>query len=128
MQRRKRGESARVGGNGARWGAVEARQILDEWSASGESLQGFAQGRGLVPQRLAWWRKRLLGDGRRPVAGAAAVEAAPEFLPVVVRPVGPGPVAATVEIAGSVRVELRALDSASAAWVASLVKALGAAT
>lgn len=128
MQRHKRGKSATAVGSGARWSADEARQILDERATSGETLHAFAKGRGLVPQRLWWWQKRLGGKRRPRVADNAAIATVPAFLPVTVRPVEPESILATVETAGGLRVELRVLDGASASWVASLVKALGAAS
>lgn len=128
MQRQKRDSSATVIRGGARWSADEARQILDEWAMSGDSLHAFAQQRGLEAQRLRWWQKRLAGRPRRPIADRAAIATAPAFLPVTVGAIEQEANLATVEIADGLRVELRALDGASAAWVASLVKALGAAT
>ena len=126
MQRDKQGKSAIVAGGSARWSADEAQRILDEWAKSGESLHAFAKERRLVPQRLWWWQKRLAGKRRRPGADNAGIASTPTFLPVTVRPVGPDPPLATVETADGLRVELRVLDGASAAWVVSLVKALGA--
>jgi hypothetical protein len=38
---------------------VEARGVLEAWRRSGLSIEAFARGRGLVPQRLHWWRKKL---------------------------------------------------------------------
>lgn len=128
MQRHKQGQSATVVRGGTKWSADEAQRILDEWAASGESLQTFARQRGLVPQRLWWWLKRLAGKRRRRVGDNATLATGPAFLPVTVRPVEPEPVLATVETAGGLRVEVRALDGASAAWVAQLVRALGAAS
>ncbi len=128
MQRRNLAGSATVIRGGARWTAEDARQILDEWARSGKTLHAFARRRGLVPQRLWWWQKRLAGKRRLGVTDNAAIATAPAFLPVTVRPVEPELVLATVEFAEGLRVELRALDCASAAWVAALVKALGAAT
>ena len=128
MQRRKQDESPTVVHGSARWSADEAQQILDEWATSGELLHAFAQQRGLVPQRLRWWQKRLGGKRRRPVADRAAIATAPAFLPVTVRAVVSEPVLATVETTDGLRVEVRVLDGASAVWIASLVKALGAAS
>ena len=127
MQRRKRSESTTAVQGGHRWTAEEARQILEEWSTSGETLNAFAKGRGLVPQRLWWWQKRL-GERRRPAAEGAPVGTAPAFLPVTVRPLVGEAVLATVAIVGGLRVELHALDDASAIWVASLARALGGAS
>jgi hypothetical protein len=41
------------------WTEVEARGILEAWKRSGETIEVFARGRGLVPQRLRWWKKKL---------------------------------------------------------------------
>lgn len=129
MDNRKRAPSV-AAEHHARWSADDAQRILDEWATSGESLRAFAQRRGLVPQRLWWWQKRLAGKRQRRVADSAATAPAPApaFLPVTVRPVEAEPVLATVETADGLRIELRALDGASAAWIASLVRALGAAS
>jgi hypothetical protein len=64
------------------WTESEARATLDELAASEESLAHFARRKGVSPQRLAYWRKRL----------ARARPAAPAFvsvaLPVAMSPVG----------------------------------------
>ena len=41
------------------WTEVEARGVLEGWKKSGQSLEGYARSRGLVPQRLHWWKKKL---------------------------------------------------------------------
>lgn len=41
------------------WTEVEARAALKEWRKSGLSVEKFAKQRGLVPQRLYFWRKKL---------------------------------------------------------------------
>jgi hypothetical protein len=41
------------------WTEVEARSVLQAWKKSGQSLERFARSRGLVPQRLHWWKKKL---------------------------------------------------------------------
>ncbi|MBM4025406.1 MAG: helix-turn-helix domain-containing protein [Planctomycetes bacterium] len=53
------------------WRASEAREVLDLWRRSGESLSAFAREHGLCRNRLARWRDRLGTDGP-----------APEFHPV----------------------------------------------
>ena len=99
----------------SRWTESEARGVLAQWRSSGESLAEFARRRGVQQQRLAWWLKRL---------GSVA---APAFLPVAVRGEVEWPVvgaAVAIDAAGDVRVELRALDAASAEWVALLSRSL----
>ena len=43
------------------WSEHEARGVLSAWRKSGQTLEGFAKERGLVPQRLRWWRNKLEG-------------------------------------------------------------------
>jgi hypothetical protein len=45
------------------WTEVEARSVLEAWKRSGLSIEKYARARGLVPQRLYWWKKKL-GVGR----------------------------------------------------------------
>ena len=42
-----------------KWSEVEARGILEAWHRSGATMESFAKQRGIVPQRLRWWRYRL---------------------------------------------------------------------
>lgn len=41
------------------WTEVEARGVLEAWRRSGLSVEAFARSRGLVAQRLHWWKKKL---------------------------------------------------------------------
>jgi len=41
------------------WTEVEARGVLEAWKKSGLSLEKYARSRGLVPQRLHWWKRKL---------------------------------------------------------------------
>ena len=43
----------------SKWSEVEARGFLEALNRSGMSLQQFAIERGIVPQRLRWWKGRL---------------------------------------------------------------------
>ena len=47
----------------AQWSELEARSVLSAWRASGASIERFASVRGLVPQRLRWWKKKLEAGG-----------------------------------------------------------------
>jgi hypothetical protein len=104
------------------WSEAEARAVLAEFEQSGQSMSAFAAARGLVPQRLGIWRRRLA-----PVK-AAAREC--ELLPVHVRvaqaptDADNGQASVTVTLGAEVRVQVRTLDGASAAWVAMLAHAL----
>lgn len=53
------------------WTEVEGRAALGAWKKSGLSLEKFALERGLVPQRLYWWKRKLLAkDAQLPKATA----------------------------------------------------------
>lgn len=43
----------------AQWSEHEARSVLQAWRASGLSIERFATERGIVPQRLRYWRQKL---------------------------------------------------------------------
>ena len=58
------------------WTEVEARGVLEAWKKSGRSLEGYARSRGLVPQRLHWWKTKL-GFGKAPDAKSRAVALLP---------------------------------------------------
>jgi hypothetical protein len=54
------------------WTEIEARGVLDAWKKSGRSVEAYARARGLVPQRLHWWKKKL-GIGAAPTAALVPV-------------------------------------------------------
>lgn len=58
------------------WTEIEARGVLEAWKRSGLSVEKYARSRGLVPQRLHWWKQKL-GFG-----GAADEKRALALLPV----------------------------------------------
>jgi transposase-like protein len=60
-----------------RWSATRARELLAEAKQSGESLSAFAQQRGIDPQRLYSWRRKL--DAVKSADSSATREA---FVPV----------------------------------------------
>jgi hypothetical protein len=59
------------------WSEVEARGVLETSKRSGLPLEKFATQRGLVAQRLRWWRKKLNRAAR-----ALAAPPTPALLPV----------------------------------------------
>jgi transposase-like protein len=94
-----------------RWTTVEASEALAAWERSGETLAAFARRLGVSAERLAWWRRRLARTTMAPL------------VPMVVRaPRAWSSVRVTLE---GCEVEVGELSEASAAWVASLVRALG---
>ena len=111
------------------WTEADARRLLNDWSRSGELLSVFARRQGVHPQRLAWWRRRLARGAHSEGGGVAiGIASTSAFVPVTVRGMEREPCAAAVEFDAGLRVELRALDGASAAWIAALARALGGAS
>jgi hypothetical protein len=41
------------------WTESDARQVLDEWRQSGQTIAAFARDRRVSAPRLYWWRRRL---------------------------------------------------------------------
>src|SRR6187549_2317005 len=41
------------------WTEIEARGVLNALAKSGLSIEKFARDRGLTPQRIYWWKKKL---------------------------------------------------------------------
>ena len=60
----------------ARWTEVEARGVLESWRRSGLSVERFANQRGFTPQRLYWWKKKIV---------LAAEPEEPKLVPVHVK-------------------------------------------
>lgn len=44
------------------WTEIEARGVIAAWQKSGMSILDFARDRGIVPQRIYWWRKKFDDD------------------------------------------------------------------
>jgi hypothetical protein len=68
------------------WTEAEARQVLDEWRQSGQTIAAFARERRESAPRLYWWRRRLAEVG----AGAPALVPAKivmrgDTAPIVIR-------------------------------------------
>jgi hypothetical protein len=50
------------------WSEVEARGVLAAWQKSGLTIERFARDRGITPQRIHWWKKKLSTSQERPLA------------------------------------------------------------
>ena len=95
------------------WTESDARRVLADWQRSGDTLEAFARSRGLVPQRLAWWKKRLLTSGAAVTFAPATVIDAPA--------VASTGLAAMIRLSHGITIEL---DGASPSWIAALARAL----
>jgi transposase-like protein len=97
-----------------RWTEADARRVLDEWQRTGGTLEAFARSRGLVPQRVAWWRNRL--RDQRPVVPAEIT-----FAPARVTGAEPADPAAVIRLPHGIAIEV---NGASVSWVAALAREL----
>ncbi len=95
------------------WTEADARRVLADWERTGGTLEAFARSRGLVPQRIAWWQKRLRD---RPVAQTALT-----LVPATVIGAGLAEPAAVIRLPHGVMIEL---GGASPDWVAALAREL----
>jgi hypothetical protein len=95
------------------WTEADARGVLDDWKRVGGTLEAFARSRGLVPQRIAWWRDRLR---ERPVAQTALT-----LVPAAVIDASPAEPAAVIRLPHGIVIELA---GASPTWVAALAREL----
>jgi hypothetical protein len=57
------------------WNEEQAREVLEEWKRSGETLAVFSRKRGLVPERLYIWRKRFAAERSAPTRALSLVPA-----------------------------------------------------
>jgi len=59
------------------WSEHEARGVLSAWRKSGLTLERFAKERGLVAQRIRWWRNKLEGTSTAIVRSQSALALLP---------------------------------------------------
>jgi hypothetical protein len=59
------------------WSEHEARGVLNAWRNSGQTLERFAKERGLVPQRVRWWKAKLEGKTTALVRSASPLALLP---------------------------------------------------
>jgi hypothetical protein len=106
-----------------RWDERVARDVLAAWRKSGESAREFGRARGIDPQRLHWWRKKLERPAARPRRRRGPRATAIRLVPAVVTDAGVAPASVVVRI-GVVRIDV--VDSArvAASWIAELIGAL----
>ena len=92
------------------WTEDDARQALEEWRQTGQTIAAFARERHVSAPRLYWWRRRLAKVG----AGAPAMSLVPAK--IVVRGDG-SPI--VIRLPSGVAIELA---DASPSLVAAIVR------
>jgi transposase-like protein len=106
-----------------RWTEEEARDAIAAWSSSGMTVCAYAQQLGITAQKLYWWRQKIAARSPASSRPRASATAPPPFVPVQVRAslaagLGDAPIVITL---GQLRVEVREVDAATAAWVGTLL-------
>ena len=106
-----------------RWSRDQAVAILEEWRSSGQSIAAFARERGVVAQRLHWWRAQLRGQ-------PAPREAAPghKLVPAIITGTPLLAASVTVRTTTGEAVEVSEPSSVSPDWVAAVVVAISRAS
>jgi hypothetical protein len=100
---------------GKRWSLAQARQVMDQWQASGKSAVAFAAEQGFSATRLSYWTKQI----------EAVAPKAPTFVAVPITTGNP----TTSRGARWVEIEVNGLtvrvgDDVDVGYVARLVAAL----
>lgn len=93
------------------WSPDDARQILEAWRRTGESLAAFGRRHGYAAARLYWWRKRL--------ASAPVELTTLSLVPATVTSEATSPI--TIRLPSAIVVEA---TSATPAWIAAVVAEL----
>jgi hypothetical protein len=60
----------------SRWTRAQAQTELDAWRSSGQSIEAFAEQRGVAAYRLRYWQKRI-GDSLATTRATSSVSLLP---------------------------------------------------
>jgi len=102
------------------WSEHEARGVLTAWRRSGQSLERFAKERGLVPQRVRWWKNKLEGKATA-IAGSQSLALLPVQVTQPAQPKRGEPVAVYLRTGHVVKVG-RGFDEEAFARVVALLE------
>jgi hypothetical protein len=103
------------------WSEHEARGVLSAWRKSGQSLERFAKERGLVPQRIRWWKATLEGKTTALVRSESPLALLPMQVTESAQPKRGEPVAVHLRSGHSVKVG-RGFDEEAFARVVAVLE------
>jgi len=106
-----------------RWSREQAAAVLEEWKSSGLSLAAFARERGVVAQRLHWWRARLRGQ-----PAPRAVSPEHKLVPAIITGAPLFAASVTIRATTGEVVEVSEPSSVSPDWLAAVVVAISRAS
>ena len=104
-----------------RWTAAKAQEVIAEWKQSGQSMTVFCQQRGIQPERLGRWRRRLAQTSAPQEKGKEL--AAGGWVEAVISGAGAsiGSTAVVVQLRSGDRIEIAVPTRVDAAWLSKLV-------
>jgi hypothetical protein len=108
-------------GHRGQWSEHEARSVLIAWRKSGVSIERFAQERGLVPQRIRWWKAKLEDKNATPERSSSALALLPVQVTQPAQPKRGEPVAVYLRSGHIVKVG-RGFDEEAFARVVALLE------
>lgn len=95
------------------WKPEQAREELEAWRSSGQTLAAYAERRGVTTTRLSWWRERL-GEPHEP----SEMRLVPAIVTSMPMPASGG--AVTVRLPGDVTMEVSDVRLVPPDWVAAV--------
>jgi transposase-like protein len=104
----------------ARWSEDDAREVIEAWRRSGQSVAAFARHHGLGAERVLWWRRRL-GEWLTRTTAMVVADRPQAFIPAAVLTQGENARRVMIRGAGRLAIEI---EDAPASWVAGLVREL----
>jgi hypothetical protein len=99
-------------GRASRWTATQARAVIEQWKASGQSAAAFATQHGFQVGRLAYWSKQLEYAEHDATAAFVAV------------PMEATSASASIEIELDGQLTIRIPEGADTRYIVQLVAAL----
>ena len=110
------------------WTATDAERALAGWAQSGMVLSAYSRKLGLHPQRLGWWRRRLLKKKGSAPQLKKTVSGPMRLIPAVVRDdvrSSGGIATVVIRVSSVAMLEVSHGDQLSPQWLAELVHELG---
>jgi hypothetical protein len=117
-----------------RWTSADARAALDAWREQGGTLAAFCRARGIHPERMRRWQRRLAmpsaKTGARLARSSAStpcrVDKAPAdgWVEAMITGATAGSSAVVVQLRGGDRIEVACPTRVDAGWLARLVAGL----
>lgn len=100
-----------------KWTKLDGERLVAAWQESGLSITEFARRHGVHPQRVQWWKRRIVGVTNATKVGEPQ---SARFVPVIARRSADSPPAAIVRV-GDVVIEVHEPSVVAPGWVAVVI-------